>query len=96
MDTIHKILGAVKNLTCWGWPSGVMVKFVCSALVAWGSQVQILSSDLASLVKPRCGSIPHKIEEDWHSSGSIFLTHTHTQISTEPLWYNLLKVTLEK
>ena len=47
-------------------PSGVVVEFVHSALVALGSQVQILSVDLALLVKPCCGGVPQKIEEDWH------------------------------
>ena len=51
---------------CRGWPSGIVVKFECSTSVAWGSQVQILGTDLALLVKPCCGGIPHKIEEDWH------------------------------
>ena len=50
----------------WGLPGGMVVKFTCSALVAWGSQVCIQGVDLALLVKPHCGSIPHKIEEDWH------------------------------
>ena len=43
-----------------------MVKFECSASVAQGSQVWILGTDPALLVKPRYGSVPHKIEEDWH------------------------------
>ena len=43
----------------------MVVKFECSALAAWGSGVQILGTDLAPLVKPRCGSIPHKTEEGW-------------------------------
>ena len=30
----------------WGWPSGIVVKFACSASVAWGSQVQISGMDL--------------------------------------------------
>ena len=29
-----------------GWPHGVVVKFVCSTLVAWSSQVWILGLDL--------------------------------------------------
>ena len=48
------------------WPSGIVVKFGPSASVAQGSQVQILGADLALLIKPCCGGIPHKIEEDWH------------------------------
>ena len=49
-----------------GLPGGIVIKFMCSALVARGSQVQILGTDLTLLVKPHCGSAPHKIEEDWH------------------------------
>ena len=43
-----------------------MVKFVRSASVARVSQVQILGMDLALLIAPCCGGVPHKIEEDWH------------------------------
>ena len=49
-----------------GWPRGVVAKFVCSASGAGGLLVCILGVDLALLVKPCCGVIPHKIEEDWH------------------------------
>ena len=48
------------------WSSGVVVKLVCPALVAWGLQVQILGVDLALLIKPCCGGVSHKIEEDGH------------------------------
>ena len=47
-------------------PGGIVVKSMHSALVALGSRVWILSVDLVQLVKPHCGSVPHKIEEDWH------------------------------
>ena len=40
-----------------------MVKFTHSASAAWGSQVQIPGADLALLVKPCCGDVPHKIEK---------------------------------
>ena len=49
-----------------GRPGGIVVKFVYSALVDWGSQVQTLGMDLALLVKTCYGGIPHKIAEDWH------------------------------
>ena len=49
-----------------GWPGGVVVKFARSALAAWGSQIHILGPDLAPLFRPCSGSIPHKIEVDWH------------------------------
>ena len=47
-------------------------------MAARGSRVQIPGADLAPLIKPYCGSIPHKIEEDGTdvSSATIFLTHT--------------------
>ena len=58
-----------------GQPRGIVVKSVCSALVAWGSQVWIPGKDLALLVKPRCGGIPHKTEKIGTdlSSVTIFL-----------------------
>ena len=67
-----------------------MVKFVHSTSAAQGSQVRIPGVDLALLIKPCCGGVPHKIGEDWLSdnipqakrgrlttdvsSGPIFLT----------------------
>ena len=47
-----------------GQPDGIVVKFVCSTLATWGSEVQILGMDLAPFVKPHCESIPHTVEED--------------------------------
>ena len=49
----------------WGPPGGI-IKFACSASVAQGSQVQIPSVDLALLIRPCGGGIPHKREEGWH------------------------------
>ena len=62
-------------------------------------QVQIPGADIALLIKPCCGGVPHKIEEDWHSnnlpqakrgrlatdvdSGPMFLTHTHVHTDTQ-------------
>ena len=50
---------------CRGQPSGAVVKFACSASAAQDSQVWIPGADLALLVKPHCGGVPHKIEKDW-------------------------------
>ena len=51
----------------WGcWPDGVVVNFPRFASEAWGLQVQIPEVDLAPIVQPHCGGIPHKIEEDWY------------------------------
>ena len=52
--------------TFGGQCSGIVVRFVCSTLTAQGLQVQIPAANLAPLIKPCCGGIPHKIEEDWH------------------------------
>ena len=49
-----------------GWSGGIVVKVMHFASVAQGLQVQILGVDLAPFIKPSCGGIPHKIEEDWH------------------------------
>ena len=43
-----------------GQPGGAVVKFVHSALVAWGSQVQILGTDLHHARQATRGSIPHR------------------------------------
>ena len=56
-----------KELDLRGWPSGAVVKFARSAVLAWGSLVRILGADMALLVKPCCGRHPtYKVEEDGH------------------------------
>ena len=55
-----------KNHCVWGHPGGMVVKFTCSILAAQDSQVRILATDLAPLIKPCCGSIPRKTKEDCH------------------------------
>ena len=50
----------------WGWPGGVVVKFVLSALVVPGFTGLDPGADLVPLIKSPCGSIPYKTEEDWH------------------------------
>ena len=49
-----------------GWCSGVVVEFTGSTLAAWVLWVPISNADPVLLVRPCCGGIPHKIEEDWH------------------------------
>ena len=55
----------------------IVVKFTCSALTAWGSQVWIQVRTYILLIKPCCGGVPYtkerKIGTDV-SSGPIFLT----------------------
>ena len=55
-----------KNVYSSGRLGGVMVKFACSTLAAWGSQFRIQAWTQAQLVKPHCGRIPHKTEDDWN------------------------------
>ena len=43
-----------------------MVQFARSTSVVHGWQAWIPGVGLAPLIKPQCGGIPHKIEEDWH------------------------------
>ena len=72
---------AFKILIFLGLPSGVVVKFASSASAAWGLKVWISGADLALLVKPCCGGIPHEIEEDEHRRQlRANLPHTHTYI----------------
>ncbi len=54
--------------TVQGLVWGIVVKFAHYALEAHSSQVWISSVNRAPLVKPCCGSIPHKIEEDWQQT----------------------------
>ena len=64
-QVIWEDLGGLK-MKQGGWPCGVVVGFTHSALAARGSRVRIPGADLVPLIKPCCGVIPHKIEEDWH------------------------------
>ena len=65
-DQKNQVVTIDSKRDCKGQPSGVVVKFAQPVLAAQGSQVQIAGVDLAPLVKPCCGDIPHKIEEDWY------------------------------
>ena len=58
---IHKRLH--KSVTVRSWTSGVVVKFTCSTLVAWGSQVRIPDAVLHTFIKPCCGGVPHTKEQ---------------------------------
>ena len=50
-----------------GWPGGIVVKFLCSTLAVWGSQVWILGTDLHTAHQAMLWQDPtYKIEEDWH------------------------------
>ena len=42
-----------------GQPCGIAVKFMHYASAARGLQVQIQGVDLALLIKPCCGGVPH-------------------------------------
>ena len=49
------------------WPDGIVVKFVCSTLGAWGSWVQIMDTGLHTAHQAMLWQWPtYKIEEDWH------------------------------
>ena len=74
IKTIFASWSFIKNAE-GGRPRGVVVKFTCQASVGRGSQVPILGADLAPLIKPCCGGIPHKVEEDGTevSTATIFL-----------------------
>ena len=70
----------IKSMDARGWFNGIVVKFMCSALVAWGSQFQIPGTDLhtahqASHIQNR-GGLAIDV-----SSGPIFLTKKTTKKS---------------
>ena len=48
------------------WRGGVVFKFAHSTSAAQGLQVRIPGVDPALLIKPCSGSVPHKMEGDWH------------------------------
>ena len=53
--------------TMGGWPSSVVVRFVCSTLAAQGSCVQILGMDLHTVCQAMLWEHPtYKIEGNWH------------------------------
>ena len=50
-----------------GQANGIVVGFMHSAFVAWGSRVQILGVVLHTAHQAMRGQCPtYKIEEDWH------------------------------
>ena len=50
-----------------GLPGGIAIKFEHSALVVWGSQVQIPGADLHTTHQAMLWHCPiHKIGEDWY------------------------------
>ena len=56
-----------KQLTVWGRPSGIVVKFACSILVAWDLWVLIPGTDLYTIHQAMLSWHPaYKTEEDWH------------------------------
>ena len=62
------LINFLKVRSHWGWPGGVVVEFVFSALVAWGSWTQILGVDLHTTHQGMLWRCPtYKIEEDWHN-----------------------------
>ena len=61
-----EILENIKNHYSQGWPGGILIKFMHSTSEAQGSRVWIQGGDLALLIRPCCGGILHKIEEDCH------------------------------
>ena len=66
VNIVQTSLGHHNKANYWGWPSGIVVKFMHVTSVPrvrrFGSQARTYTP----LIKPCCGSIPHKIEEDWH------------------------------
>ena len=59
--------GPIRLVPYRGQACVIAVKFMRSALAAWGSLVQILDVNLALLIKPCCDRHPtYKIEEDGH------------------------------
>ena len=64
---VHKNLYMQIETMMRGWPTGIVVKFMCSASVAQGSCVQILGADLHTTHQVMLWQHPiYKIEEDWH------------------------------
>ena len=60
MGNSHRKSQKELKLCCCGWPSGIVVMFTHSALVAQGSLIQILGTDLTEPIKPCWGGIPHR------------------------------------
>ena len=57
----------ISKYSSWNQPGCEVVKFVHSALAAWGSRVRILGADLHITHQAVLWQSPtHKMEEDWH------------------------------
>ena len=59
-----------------------MVKITHTAFAVRDSQIEIPGSDLAPLVKPHCGGMLHKTEEDWHNVSKATTFHQKKKISS--------------
>ena len=68
LSVFHNFLEYFKTYLFRGWPSGIVVKFVCSASAAQGSRVQILGMDLHTTHQAMLWQMSHiqKMQEDWH------------------------------
>src|SRR3712207_9052226 len=72
----------LKKKISWGQPRGVLVKFMCSASVAWGSLVWIPGAHLHTAHQAMLWQHPtYKIEEDWQDRKSTRLNSSHANIS---------------
>ena len=57
----------LKMFMLWGWPSGIVVKFACSTLMAQSSWVQISGVDIHIAHQAMLWWCPiYKVEEGWH------------------------------
>ena len=73
LHSIYIALAIISNLEMiklykrWGWPGGIVVKCMHSALVAQGSRVLISGADLHTARQAMLWWCPtYKIEEEWH------------------------------
>src|SRR3712207_7118548 len=61
--TLFRSKSSFTNILYWGWPSGVVVKFACYALVAQGSWAQIPGADLHTAHQATLWRHPTRSEE---------------------------------
>ena len=74
LNTIWTQIYSIKKSVGWSWPRGQVVKLAHSTSGARVSLVQILGADMASLIKPHWGSVPHATTRRTHKKKKTYTT----------------------
>ena len=81
-------------MCCRGQPGGIVVKFMCSALVVQGSWVLLRDVDLYTTRHATLWWHPiYKVEEDWHRCylrANLLHIHKKVECTAADFWHETL------